>query len=116
MKRPMFIVISVREPKWADEQKTRIACKVTFSHIKQELDFIAIPIDLDDHGVEIFQRCIAGEFGKIGEYMTENDTRNPYFDKKAATAIPSKIKEIQDFLDQANAELARGTPRRIVLV
>jgi hypothetical protein len=47
-----------------------IDCEVNFNHLQEEfVPFTAAATDTMNHGVEIFQRCVAGEFGIIAEYV-----------------------------------------------
>lgn len=58
---------TVKTPVWANQEKTLIDCVVYFTKLG-EVPFTASPNDLP-HSVEIFNRCVAGEFGQIGEFV-----------------------------------------------
>lgn len=63
-----------------------INCVVNFESLG-EVPFAARPDDNYAHGREIYARCVAGEFGPIGEYVFEIDEGpNPQ-----ATGEPPKI-------------------------
>ena len=44
--------------------------KVEFEELKHlgELDFLAVPYDVEEHGVDIYQRSLAGQFGPIAPF------------------------------------------------
>jgi hypothetical protein len=59
---------SVKNPKWTSDERTSIECIVNFENIG-EVPFAATPDDQHDHTTEIYNRCVAGEFGEIAEYV-----------------------------------------------
>lgn len=62
---------TVSDPKWNDFGHTSIDCKVRFDAYPNlgPLNFTANPLDTEPHGVEIFNRCVAGDFGPVAEYV-----------------------------------------------
>jgi len=63
-------VISAREPRWADQAHSAVVLLVTFNdamEIPGEVPFAASPLDPEPHGVDLFERAVAGEFGPIEE-------------------------------------------------
>ncbi len=106
---------SVRSPRWVDAAHTRIDCLVKFSYLKVEVPFTADPDDVEAHGREIFARCAAGEFGEVAEYVPKAEP----VEVVAEGGLPKLVQgwpELEEFINQANAEVARGTPRGIILV
>ncbi|MFO1209593.1 MAG: hypothetical protein U1E40_10275 [Amaricoccus sp.] len=106
---------SVRSPQWVDAAHTRIDCFVKFAHLKVEVPFTADPKDVEAHGREIFARCAAGEFGEVVEYEPKPEPAGVVVEG----GVPKLVQgwpEVEAFLEQANAEVARGTPRGIILV
>lgn len=103
---------SVREPRWANREKTAIDCLVYFEHLKSEVPFTASETDAEPHGREIFGRCIQGEFGKISPPIA--NTKSP--GNSGAPHLPAGWHDINQFLDEANRENASGTERGLVLV
>ena len=104
---------SVRSPRWVDATHTRIDCFVKFMHLKVEVPFTADSKDAGE-GPEIFARCAAGEFGEVAEYVPE-----PEPVKVVAGGVPKLVQgwpEVEELIKQANTEVARGTPRGIILV
>ena len=51
----------VKNPQW-DKEKKSINCIVNFDSLG-ELPFSASADDITQHGLEIYNRCIAGDFG-----------------------------------------------------
>lgn len=56
---------SVASPQWVDDTCTKIICTVQFGHLPEPAEFVADPDDVMPHGVEIFRRCVAGDFGPL---------------------------------------------------
>jgi hypothetical protein len=69
---------SVTNPTWTRD-KNSIDCMVVFEHLGNEaVAFHATPWDDMPHGVEIYNRCVAGEFGVVEEYvLTEAEKPAP---------------------------------------
>ncbi|KPW73582.1 MULTISPECIES: phage tail protein [Pseudomonas syringae group] len=66
----MNTVSSARNPRWADQAHTSIVLWVVFEETKElygEVPFAASADDPEPHGVDLFNRAIAGEFGEILE-------------------------------------------------
>lgn len=103
---------SVKEPRWANREKTAIDCLVYFEHLKSEVPFTASATDVVPHGREIFARCIQGEFGEIASLIAS--TKSP--ENFEAPHLPAGWHDINQFLDEANRENASGTERGLVLV
>ncbi|ADP96728.1 hypothetical protein ABWH88_05295 [Marinobacter adhaerens] len=103
---------SVREPRWANHEKTAIDCLVYFEHLKSEVPFIASETDVEPHGREIFGRCMQGEFGEIAPPIARTESPENF----EAPQLPAAWHDINQFLDEANRENASGTERGLVLV
>lgn len=66
----MNTVISARNPRWSDLAHTSIVLSVIFEETKDifgEVPFGASAHDPEPHGVDLFNRAVAGEFGEILE-------------------------------------------------
>lgn len=61
---------TVENPSW-NRDGTMIDCVVDFVGLGK-LPFSASPNDLP-HGVEIYNRCVAGDFGPIADYVPHID-------------------------------------------
>ena len=63
---------NVKNPKWTSSEKKSIDCIVNFENIG-EIIFTAAPEDHHQHTTEIYNRCVAGEFGTIAEPIETNN-------------------------------------------
>ncbi len=60
----------VKNPVWANEEHTTINCEVDFGHLDDEfVPFTADPTDKMEYSKTIFDECVAGQYGVIGEYV-----------------------------------------------
>jgi len=65
---------NARNPKWGDIEQTVIEIEVNFDHLNEEyVLFSANPMDTATHGVEIYNRAVAGDFGAIADYTPPAD-------------------------------------------
>ena len=64
-------LIDARNPEWANSEKTRIEVQAKWQHLESEgyLQFAADPNDTEAHGVDLYNRCVAGEFGTVADYV-----------------------------------------------
>jgi len=61
---------NIRNLRWGNYEQTIIDVEVNFDHLQEEyVPFTADPNDIEPHGVEIYNRAIAGEFGVIGDWI-----------------------------------------------
>lgn len=59
----------VKNPKWANEQHSKIDCEVMFNHFPDEwIPFTTSQNDVMPYSKEIFNKCVAGEYGEIEPY------------------------------------------------
>lgn len=65
----------VKNPIWANEEKTAIDCLVFSVRYGCDLPFTADMNDIEPHGREIFQRAAAGEFGTVGAFVPRVKTK-----------------------------------------
>ncbi|HFV4346480.1 TPA: DUF4376 domain-containing protein, partial [Escherichia coli] len=66
-------VDKITSPVWADRGHTTINCIVKFSDAETECVFTASPDDPESYGREIFEACIRGDAGPVGEYRANDD-------------------------------------------
>jgi hypothetical protein len=66
-----MIYTNVQNPTW-NRQHHAIVCDVTFDGLGT-VPFSATPTDTSSYTVEIYNRCIAGDFGPIHEYVVQPD-------------------------------------------
>lgn len=65
---------SVKNPRWANAEKTIIDCDITTSQFGDEvLPFTADSNDVEPHGRTMFANLIAGLYGEISEYVPQDD-------------------------------------------
>ena len=65
----MLKIISAKNPIYSNLEKTQINLNVIFEEFDgQELPFMADKNDIYPHGVELFNRSEAGEFGIVEPY------------------------------------------------
>ncbi|EHO3179698.1 DUF4376 domain-containing protein [Escherichia coli] len=66
-------VDKITSPVWADRGHTTINCIVKFSDAETECVFTASADDPESYGREIFEACIRGDAGPVGEYRANHD-------------------------------------------
>ena len=59
-----------KDPIYVSDNGQQIKLTVRFEEINEELPFTATSFDSEPHGVDLFNRAVAGEFGAIREYVT----------------------------------------------
>lgn len=106
-----IIVESVRDPRWANEDHSSIDCIVKTSILVHEAPFTASVHDAEPHGREIYERCVAGEFGPITPMLPRKS--NPLAE---VIDQPLGLERLERFLLQANQENARGSSRSVTIV
>jgi hypothetical protein len=64
-------LIDAQNPQWGNAEHTLIEVEAKWEHISDlgYLPFTANPNDTEAHGVDLYNRCINGEFGTIAEYV-----------------------------------------------
>ena len=65
------ILIDAQNPQWGNAEHTLIEVEAKWQHLESEgyLPFGATADDVEAHGVDLYNRCVAGEFGTIAEYV-----------------------------------------------
>ncbi|RXT70636.1 phage tail protein [Pseudomonas syringae] len=70
----MSTILSARNPYWSSQARTTIELMVAFEGLVDthgELPFTASPHDPEPHGVELYERALAGEFGPVQDTPIE---------------------------------------------
>jgi hypothetical protein len=62
-------IISAKEPIYTSQDESSIHLLVKFAEISEEIQFNAMPTDSEAHGVELYKRAKAGEFGAIAPFV-----------------------------------------------
>jgi len=66
----MFTLKYAKNPQWNDEQKTQILLTIKWEEFVEEMPFNACSWDPEAHGVDLFNRAAAGEFGAISPFVS----------------------------------------------
>lgn len=106
-----IIIESVRNPRWSSEDGSTIDCLLRTNHLIGEVPFTASKYDCEPHGREVFDRCLAGEFGEIAS-MEPKEASLPI----ANLELPPQYHRLEKFLIEANRENARKSYRSVVIV
>jgi hypothetical protein len=61
----------VKNPIWSNSEHTQINCEVDFDDLQEQfVPFTADPLDIyNPASKEIFDDCVAGKYGQVGEYV-----------------------------------------------
>jgi len=66
----MFTLISATNPIYKSEDQQQINLTVEFAEFPNEpMQFNATSFDTEPHGVDLYNRAKAGEFGEVGAYV-----------------------------------------------
>ena len=68
----MFTLKYAKDPIWGSEDKQQIHLTVRFEEINEDLPYNATSFDPEPHGVDLYNRAKAGEFGEIQPYVAPN--------------------------------------------
>lgn len=58
---------SAKDPKFTSDDQVELTVK--FEKFGFEVPFVASPTDIEPHGVELYNRAIAGDFGPIAPFI-----------------------------------------------
>jgi hypothetical protein len=118
----MLTVLSARQPRWTNLEHTAIQLLVTFEENKDvygEMPFAASPNDTEPHGVDLYNRAVAGEFGEIQEPTLEMIAALVMCQRgDMSAATTTKINELAATLDmlQDAVSLKMATDQQIKLL
>jgi hypothetical protein len=65
----MLTVKYAKNPVWGSDDGQQIQLIVRFEEINQELPFNATSYDCESHGVDLYNRAKAGEFGEVAPFV-----------------------------------------------
>lgn len=106
----MSTVISARDPRWSDLTHTYINLWVLFAEFKDtygEVPFSASPNDSAAHGVDLFNRAVAGEFGPVLEPTEETVVQQVTSQRNAlSSTATARIHSLMDDLDMLQDAIA----------
>jgi len=81
-----MIYIEVKDPVWANSENTHINCQVLFEGQASFFPFTASASDTESYSVEIFNQCVAGQWGTVAPYVPV-PVLEPTAEQNKATAI-----------------------------
>lgn len=93
----MISFTNVHSLRFASADNKSITMRVKFTHLPMEVDFLAMPTDIEAHGQELYQRALAGEFGPVAEYIVptvDEMERKAMFRVEVAARIERKAVEL----------------------
>jgi len=65
----MFTLKYAKNPVWGSDDGQQIQLIVRFEEIDEDLPFNATSYDCEPHGVDLYNRAKAGEFGEVAPYV-----------------------------------------------
>ena len=65
----MFTLQYAKDPIWNDAESTSIVLTVKWNEFNEEMPFLACSYDPEAHGVDLYNRAKAGEFGDIAPFV-----------------------------------------------
>ena len=65
----MFTLEYAKDPIQNNAQGTAILLTVKWEEFKEEMPFGATSYDSEPHGVDLYTRAVAGEFGEVAPYV-----------------------------------------------
>lgn len=73
----MFTLEYANNPVWHNAEGTSIHLTVKFAEFNEEFPFAANSYDSMPHGVDLYNRAKAGEFGEIAPYVPPPEPVQP---------------------------------------
>jgi hypothetical protein len=73
----MFTLKYAKDPIWNSDDGQQIHLTVRFEEINEDLPFNATSFDPEPHGVDLYNRAKAGEFGEIAPYVAPPTLETP---------------------------------------
>jgi hypothetical protein len=73
----MFTLKYAKDPIWNSDDGQQIHLTVRFEEINEDLPFNATSFDSEPHGVNLYNRAKAGEFGEIAPYVALQTLTQP---------------------------------------
>jgi hypothetical protein len=80
----MFTLEYAKDPFYNNEEGTAIHLTVKWAEFNEEMPFGACSFDVEQHGVDLYNRAVAGEFGEVQPFT---DTVIPAIDQPITTGI-----------------------------
>lgn len=64
----MYTLEYANSPVWGDAGHTFIILVTKWAHLANEVYFCASPLDVEAHGVDVYNNALNGDYGTIAEY------------------------------------------------
>ena len=81
----MFTLAYAKNPIYNNEEETAILLTVKWEEFNEEMPFGACSYDSMPHGVDLYNRALAGEFGPIAPYVAPPVSANAANNQPATT-------------------------------
>lgn len=65
----MFTLQYAKDPIYNNEEGTAILLTIKWEEFQEEMPFGACSFDSEPHGVDLYNRAVAGEFGEIAPFV-----------------------------------------------
>lgn len=65
----MFTLQYAKNPIYNNEEGTAILLTIKWEEFQEEMPFGACSFDSEPHGVDLYNRAVAGEFGEIAPFV-----------------------------------------------
>ena len=73
----MLTLVSAHSPVYSSPDHSTISLMVKFGEFEEELPFNATNFDPHEHGRNLYERALAGEFGEIAPYVAPETQSQP---------------------------------------
>lgn len=107
----------VKNPVWDNEEHTSLTVTVKFTDFEEEVEFTAVPDDVEEHSRKIYAEAVSGKFGTIQEFTltAEEISEQELQQKKAERAeAVSKITVTVDGMEFDGDETAQDRMARAI--
>ena len=107
----------VKNPVWDNEEHTSLTVTVKFTDFEEEVEFTAVPDDVEEHSRKIYVEAVSGKFGTIQEFTLtaeEKAEKEIAAAKQARAEAVSKITVTVDGLVFDGDETAQDRMARAI--
>jgi hypothetical protein len=102
------MLATLRNPRWALEGPTTDLSPIALDCMQYGVAgiFVAHPSDPEPHGVETWNKAMAGDYGPIGPYVAPPETVNQ--------ATTRQVVDVQTYMQQAMMPREPGPDRQVI--
>ena len=107
----------VKNPVWDNEEHTSLTVTVKFTDFEEEVEFTAVPDDVEEHSRKIYAEAVSGKFGTIQEFtLTAEEQQQALMEQKKALRAEavSKITVTVDGMEFDGDETAQDRMARAI--